>query len=591
MHLLALLDQPHHLLRGVADLLGRARRGAAARAAATGRPASAALRSTHTSSRSRISSSRSSRWLTSAARLWSLNSSAEYGEPDRDLGHVLHLDQHVDGAVEVGGSRDRRRCRAGATRARRRARAARRCRRRAPQDQHVVGQQHVVAVGVDHPLLAAPDRHHAHADLDRQLDVGERAVRERGVGAHAHAVRDLLGRGEVGDERGGDAEPVGDDAGDVDRGVAHALDRREHVQHARHLLGVARRAGREHADLAHLVHEVREPLLELVDLVGHRLVAEEEGGVRQVDHELGGVLGLREHGLEICGVGRLVPSVASSRITASTGATGRSPWKSAAMTELTLPAFSVAPADAPARPRVIVVHEGNGMSAQLIAVLRAPRPRGLPGDRARLLLPLARGRPDRLRGDHRVDHPRATSKGDFAAATAALREPTGHRRSASPGSAWAAGSRTAPPSGPTTSASTPRCRSTAAASPATSATCTARRSCSSATSDDVHPDGRHRGGAGRTTATRSSCTPVPSTASCATARRTTTRRRQPTRGHGCSRSSASTSATTHDAATAQRTAQVRPRATIARISANAPSRSRLDVTIGIPWLSGSSPSR
>jgi carboxymethylenebutenolidase len=43
------------------------------------------------------------------------------------------------------------------------------------------------------------------------------------------------------------------------------------------------------------------------------------------------------------------------------------PWKSAPMTELTLPAFTVAPADAPAAgPGVIVVHEGNGMSAQLI---------------------------------------------------------------------------------------------------------------------------------------------------------------------------------------------------------------------------------
>jgi carboxymethylenebutenolidase len=37
------------------------------------------------------------------------------------------------------------------------------------------------------------------------------------------------------------------------------------------------------------------------------------------------------------------------------------------MTELSLPAFSVAPADAPASgPGVVVVHEGNGMSAQLI---------------------------------------------------------------------------------------------------------------------------------------------------------------------------------------------------------------------------------
>ena len=132
--------------------------------------------------------------------------------------------------------------------------------------------------------------------------VGERSVRERRVGAHPHAVRHLFGGGEVGDQRGGDAEAVGDDAGDVDGRVAHALDGREHVQHARHLLGVARRARREHAHLAHGVREVGQELLELVHLVGHARVAEEQRGVRQVDHELGGVLGLREHGLEIPGL-------------------------------------------------------------------------------------------------------------------------------------------------------------------------------------------------------------------------------------------------------------------------------------------------
>ena len=35
---------------------------------------------------------------------------------------------------------------------------------------------------------------------------------ERGVGPDAHAVRDLLGGREVGDEVGRDAEPVGHDA-------------------------------------------------------------------------------------------------------------------------------------------------------------------------------------------------------------------------------------------------------------------------------------------------------------------------------------------------------------------------------------------
>ena len=171
--------------------------------------------------------------------------------------------------------------------------------RGAAQDQHVVGQEVLVAVGIDEPLAAAPDRDDAHADLHRQLDVVERTVGERGVGPHAHTVRHLFGPGEVGDERRGDAEVVRDDARDVDRGVAHAFDRGHDVQHARHLLGVALRARREHAHLAHLVHELGEALLELVHLVGHARVAEEQRRVPEIDHELGGVLRLRQHGLQI----------------------------------------------------------------------------------------------------------------------------------------------------------------------------------------------------------------------------------------------------------------------------------------------------
>ena len=90
-----------------------------------------------------------------------------------------------------------------------------------------------------------------------------------------------------------------DNTRDVDRGVAHALDRGDDVQNARHLLGLALRARREHADLAHLVHELGETLLELVHLVGHARVAEEQRGVPEIDHELGGVLRLRQHGLQV----------------------------------------------------------------------------------------------------------------------------------------------------------------------------------------------------------------------------------------------------------------------------------------------------
>ena len=64
--------------------------------------------------------------------------------------------------------------------------------------------------------------------------------------------------------------------GDVDGGVPHAFDRGDDVQHARHLLGFALGARREHAHFAHLVHELGEALLELEHLVGHARVAEEQ---------------------------------------------------------------------------------------------------------------------------------------------------------------------------------------------------------------------------------------------------------------------------------------------------------------------------
>ena len=220
-------------------------------------------------------------------------------EADRGLGDVLHVDEHVDGAVEIGDRRvflDRGGSPLG--RARQLADLGDPL-AGAAQDQHVVGEQQVFAIRVEEPVAAAPERDDPHPDLHRQLDLFELAVGERGAGAHAHPVRHLLGGGEVGDQRGRDAEPVGDDARHVDRGVSHALDRRDHVEHARHLLGVVLRARREHADLAHLVDEVGEPLLELAHLVGHAGVGEEQRRVAEVDHQLGGVLGLREHGFQI----------------------------------------------------------------------------------------------------------------------------------------------------------------------------------------------------------------------------------------------------------------------------------------------------
>ena len=173
-----------------------------------GSTVSAAARSTQSSSCSRISSSRSSSWLTCAASPESRSSSARVREADRGLGDVLHVDEHVDGAVEIGDRRvflDRRGSPLG--RARELADLGDAL-ARAAQDQHVVGEQQVVAVGVEEPFATAPERDDAHADLHRELDLFELAAGERGAGPDAHAVRHLFGGREVGDQRGRDAEAV-----------------------------------------------------------------------------------------------------------------------------------------------------------------------------------------------------------------------------------------------------------------------------------------------------------------------------------------------------------------------------------------------
>ena len=176
VHLLVLLDQPHELLGRVADLLRRGTEVQQPRSP-DGSTVSAAARSTHSSSCSRISSRRSSSWLTCAARPGVAEQQRRVREADRRLGEVLHVDQHVDGAVEVGDRRvflDGRRAplrRAGELAHLGDALA------RAAQDQDVVGEHQVFAVGIEQPLAAAPQRDDAHPDVHRQLDIGERCDR------------------------------------------------------------------------------------------------------------------------------------------------------------------------------------------------------------------------------------------------------------------------------------------------------------------------------------------------------------------------------------------------------------------------------
>ena len=223
------------------------------------------------------------------------------GEADRRLGDVLHLDQHVDGPVEIGEGAVLRWL--GRLPRRRGGQLAEPvdARRRPLEEEDVAGQDDLVAVDVDDPLPLPADRHDPHAGRHRQLERAEGAVRHVAVLTHPHPVRHLLGPGQVGDQLTRDAEAVGDDASDVDRVVGDALDGPDHLQHRRHGVGLSRRAHREDADRAHVVHQHGHLLLEVADLLGHVRIAEVQRRVGQVDHELGGVLGLREHGLEVPG--------------------------------------------------------------------------------------------------------------------------------------------------------------------------------------------------------------------------------------------------------------------------------------------------
>ncbi len=78
---------------------------------------------------------------------------------------------------------------------------------------------------------------------------------------------------------------------------------RDHLEHRGHRLGLLRVAGGQHRHGPHVVHEVGHLVLELVDLLGHVGVAEVEGGVGQVDHQLRQILGFGEHGPEVAGFG------------------------------------------------------------------------------------------------------------------------------------------------------------------------------------------------------------------------------------------------------------------------------------------------
>ena len=212
MHLLVFLDQPHELLRGVADLLGRRAEVEQTRAGPTDRrsrprPAAPTARVARASRRAGPragSPARPARCRGAGAR-----STRGRRRPPRGSSCRRRMSTARSRSVMAGSSSTAAVRHSGAPASSRTSAMPSRAPRRIT---HVVGEHHVFAVGIEQPLASAPKRDHAHADLHRQLDVGELAAGERRAGADAHAVRHLFGGGQVGNERGRNAETVRDDA-------------------------------------------------------------------------------------------------------------------------------------------------------------------------------------------------------------------------------------------------------------------------------------------------------------------------------------------------------------------------------------------
>ena len=214
----------------------------------------------------------------------------------------LHLDEHVDRAVEIGQrpifGRQRRLPHGGVGELAQPTDAG----GRTLEEQRITRQQDHLAFDVGDPHPVSADRHDAHARRDRKLERAQRSMRHVRTLAHHHAVRHLLGVREVRDQLPWDPQLVRDDAGDVDRVVRDALDRADHLQHRGHRLGVPGAAGRDDALGPHVVDQLVHVIFELVDLLGHVRIAEVQRRIRKVNHQLGRVHRLGQHRAQVAGL-------------------------------------------------------------------------------------------------------------------------------------------------------------------------------------------------------------------------------------------------------------------------------------------------
>ena len=114
---------------------------------------------------------------------------------------------------------------------------------------------------------------------------------------------------QVGAQRVGDPEASGDHPRNVGRRGADPLDRVGDPQHAGHPFGILGTSGGEHRHRPQAPQQIARSAVETDHLVGDLVVVEEHGRVRQVDHELGGVLQLDEEVFD--GMWRLVSHAAA----------------------------------------------------------------------------------------------------------------------------------------------------------------------------------------------------------------------------------------------------------------------------------------
>ena len=115
------------------------------------------------------------------------------GNADGGLREVLHLDQHVDGTVQVGQHLTLVEARRLPNRGSGQLTQPGDSVRRAVQEQHVTGHQHGVAVHVGDPLPSPPHGHDPHAGLNGQLQGRQRPVRHVRAVTDQYPVRHLLG--------------------------------------------------------------------------------------------------------------------------------------------------------------------------------------------------------------------------------------------------------------------------------------------------------------------------------------------------------------------------------------------------------------